>query len=254
MQTFVFSIILFLLGLFFGSFYTMVGHRVPKKDSILHARPHCPSCKSRLRPAELIPIFSFLKGRGKCKGCGTPIPPLYPIMEGLTGISFLLVFLQYAWTWETVCGLLFVSLLIIITVSDLEYQLIPNKVLLPFMLLFLILRFIHPYGETSYEGHLIGMAAGFLFFLVLAVISRGGVGGGDVKLFAVIGLFLPPALLVLTIFFSSAMGAFFGLFQWIRGRASRTTMIPFGPFIALGAVTAYVYGRALLIWYFTLNG
>jgi len=242
-----------LLGLFFGSFYNIVGLRIPKNESILHLQSYCPSCQRRLRPAELIPFFSYVIAGGKCKSCKCSISPVYPIMEGLTAVSFLLVYLQYGWTWETLFGLLFVSLLIIITVSDLAYQLIPNKVLLPFMLLFLVLRFFYPYGETSYWEHLIGMASGFLFFLILAVISRGGVGGGDIKLFAVIGLFLPPVLLVLTIFFSSAFGALFGVVQLIRRRASRGSMIAFGPFIALGAVVSYLYGADLLSWYFSLD-
>lgn len=242
------SIVFFFLGLLFGSFYIAVGLRVPKKESILHPPSHCPTCKRRLLPIELIPVVSYLLAKGRCKGCATAISPLYPVMEGLTGLGFVLVYLRYDLTWETLFGVLFVSLLAIITVADLAYRLIPNRVLLPFFLLFLVGRFFWPYGDASYAGHLIGMAAGFLLFFLLALITRGGVGGGDVKLFAVIGMFLSPPLLILTVFLSSAFGALYGLALLVSKRATRKSMIPFGPFIALGAVTAYLYGSDIN-WY-----
>ncbi|MGN7470666.1 prepilin peptidase [Brevibacillus sp. SAFN-007a] len=243
------SISFFLLGLLFGSFYNVVGLRVPKKASILHPPSHCSSCKRRLLPGELMPIVSYLLAKGRCKGCNTAISPLYPVMEGLTGLGFVLVYWRYDLTWETLLGMLFVSLLSIVTVADLAYRLIPNKVLLPFFLLFLVLRFFWPYGDASYAAHLIGMAAGFLFFLLLAVITRGGMGGGDIKLFAVIGMFLSPPLLFLTVFLSSAFGALYGLALMASRRATRKSMIPFGPFMALGAVTAYLYGADIVDWY-----
>ncbi|MED4570670.1 prepilin peptidase [Brevibacillus agri] len=243
------SISFFLLGLLFGSFYNVVGLRVPKKQSIIYPPSHCPTCKRRLLPGELIPVISYLLAKGRCKGCKTAISPLYPVMEGLTGLGFVLVYLRYDLTWETLLGMLFVSLLSIITVADLTYRLIPNKVLLLFFLLFLVMRFFWPYGDASYVAHLIGMAAGFLFFFLLAVITRGGMGGGDTKLFAVIGMFLSPTLLFLTVFLSSAFGAMYGLFLLAIRRATRKSMIPFGPFIALGAVTAYLYGSAIVDWY-----
>ncbi len=251
MLTTIFSMAFFLLGLLFGSFYNVVGLRVPKKESILFPPSHCPNCERRLRPAELIPIVSYLLSKGKCKGCKQSISPIYPVMEGLTGLAFLLVYTQYGLTWETLPGLLFVSLLIVITVSDITYQLIPDRVLLPFFVLFLILRFWQPY-DGAYLSHLISMTAGFTFFLLLAILTRGGVGGGDIKLYAVIGLFLTPSLLFLTVFLSSAFGAIFGLLLFLRRRASRKSMIPFGPFIALGAAVSYLYGTDLITWYLSL--
>lgn len=239
------------LGILFGSFYNVVGLRVPKKESILYPPSHCPACKKRLRPIELIPILSYLFLRAKCRGCKQSVSPIYPIMEGLTGLAFLLVYTQYGLAWETLLGILFVSLLIIITVSDIAYRLIPDRVLLPFFVLFLILRFLQPY-DGSYLSHLISMAAGFTFFLLLAIITRGGVGGGDIKLYAVIGLFLTPSLLMLTVFLSSAFGAVYGLVLYLSRRATGKTMIPFGPFIALGAAVSYLYGSELISWYLSL--
>lgn len=249
MHSSLFSIAFFLMGLLLGSFYNVVGLRVPKKESIIHTPSCCPHCQRRLKAGELIPIYSYLVAKGACRGCQAPVSPLYPVMEGLTGIGFLMVYLQYGLGWETLLGILFISLLVIITVSDLLYQLIPNKVILTFLLLFLVLRFFFPYGETSYGAHLLGMTASFLFFLFLSVISRGGVGGGDIKLFAVIGLFLPPSLLFLTVFCSSAFGALYGLGLVLCRRASRNTAIAFGPFIALGAAVSYLYGAEALSWY-----
>lgn len=246
------SVSFFLLGLLFGSFYNVVGLRVPKRESIIYPPSHCPACARRLGPGELIPLLSYFLAKGRCRGCHARISPLYPVMEGLTGLGFLLVFLRYGLSWETLLGLLFVSLLMIITVTDLSYRLIPNKVLLPFFLLFLVLRFLWPYEGTAYGQHLLGMAAGFLFFWLLAVVSRGGMGGGDIKLYAVIGLFLPPLLLFLTVFLSAACGTLYGLFLWMGGRGARKAMIPFGPFIAIGALVSYLYGPALGAWYLSL--
>lgn len=238
----------FLLGLLCGSICNIVGLRVPKKESILYQPRPCPTCVKRLRPIELIPMLSFLLSKGKCRSCGESISPLYPVMEGITGLLFLLVFSQYGITWETLLGVLLVSFLVIITVSDLVYQLIPNRVLLPFFLLFLLLRFFHPY-EGSFPEHLIGMAAGFLFFLLLGFISRGGMGGGDIKLFAVLGLFFPSSLLILTVMLSSLFGCLYGLYLFIIRRASRKKMVPFGPFIGIGAICSYLYGPAMISSY-----
>ncbi len=244
-------ILLLVIGLLFGSFFNVVGLRIPKKQSIVFPPSHCPRCEKRLQPLELIPVLSYLFQSGKCKGCGLPISPLYPLMEAATGLLFMLVYLEYGIGWETVLGILFVSLLVIITVSDMVYQLIPNRVLLPFFILFLVLRYLFPF-EGSYAAHLLGMTGAFAFFLLLAVVTRGGIGGGDIKLYGVIGLFLPPSLLILTILLSSLFGSLYGLVLFLARRASRKTMVPYGPFIALGAIFSYLYGRSIVAWYLSM--
>nr|WP_255298445.1 A24 family peptidase [Brevibacillus dissolubilis] len=242
---------LFLYGLIFGSFFNVVGLRIPLRQSIIHPPSHCPKCQRRLPWYDLLPVISYLYRKGRCGSCQTVISAIYPLVELMTGILFACTYAVYGWSAETVLGLLFVSLLVIITVSDIGYQLIPDRVLLPFFVLFLVLRFwIHPY---PYWVHLIGMVAGFTLFLLLAWVSRGGMGGGDIKLVAVIGLFLAPPLLITAIFLSSLIGVSGGLtYLLFKGKGIRTG-IPFGPFLALGSLIAYFFGEGMLEWYFGVS-
>jgi prepilin signal peptidase PulO-like enzyme (type II secretory pathway) len=243
-----FLTLFFLLGLLFGSFFNVAGLRIPKKQSIITPPSHCPACRTRLTPRELIPVVSYLVNRGKCRTCKAVISPIYPVMELVTGLSFSLVYDAYEFSPETLMGLLFASLLVIITVSDLTYRLIPDRVIVPFLVLFLLLRlFIHP--DYSYGNHLIGMAVGFGLFLLLAVLSRGGVGGGDIKLYAVVGLFLGTPLLVLSVLLSTLSGTVYGVLLMLTKGAGRKTEIPFGPFIALGAMLSFLYGESIIDWY-----
>jgi prepilin signal peptidase PulO-like enzyme (type II secretory pathway) len=242
------AILFFLLGILFGSFFNVVGLRVPKKESIIAPPSHCPSCKQQLTPSQLIPILSYLLSKGRCRSCQAVISRIYPVMELLTGVIFAFVYLTYGQSWNTLMGILFASLLVIITVSDLAYHLIPNKVVLPFLGLFLILRFFF-HSEYTYANHLFGMVAGFVLFLLLAILSRGGIGGGDIKLYAVVGLFLGTPLLLLSILLSTLLGSLYGVFLMLCKGAGRRTAIPFGPFIGMGAITSFLIGDRIITWY-----
>ncbi|MED0676400.1 prepilin peptidase [Aneurinibacillus thermoaerophilus] len=243
-------LLVFLFGLLFGSFFNVVGLRVPQEQSLLAPPSHCPTCKKQLKPIDLIPILSYLIARGKCRYCRAPISPVYPLIELATGILFAAVYAVYDFTPVAWLYLLFISLLVIITVSDLAYRIIPDKVLLPFFLVFLVLRFfIHP--DETYLSHLIGMVLGFTIFYIIAIVSGNGIGGGDIKLFAVVGLFLGYPLLLLTILLSTFFGAFYGVLLMIFRGAGRKTKVPFGPFIALGALLALFKGYDLIAWYFS---
>ncbi|MGC5326608.1 prepilin peptidase [Brevibacillus sp. SYSU BS000544] len=244
--------LIFLLGLLFGSFYNVVGLRVPKGESIIQPPSHCPGCQQKLSACDLIPVLSYLLAKGKCRSCQMTISPIYPVMELFTGIFFALTYWRFDYSTETLVGLGFVSLLVIITVSDLKYRLIPDKVVFPFLGLFLVARFfIHP--TQTYWMHLLAMAIGFGLFLLIAIVTRGeGMGGGDIKLFAVIGLVLGVKLLFVSIFLSSLLGALVGILLILLKKANRKSSIPFGPFIAVGSLLAYLYGEAITTWYVAL--
>jgi len=245
------SVILFLFfifGLLFGSFFNVVGLRVPNKQSIVAPPSHCPGCSTRLKPIDLIPVLSYFTTLGRCRYCKTRISAIYPIMELITGFLFAAVYYVYGFTPEAIMVLLFFSMLVIITVSDLAYRLIPDKVLLPFFLIFLVMRFfIHP--DETYISHLVGMVLGFTIFFVIALLSKGGVGGGDIKLYAVIGLFFGYPLLLVTILLSTFLGSIYGIFIMLLQGANRKTEVPFGPFIAFGSVVALFFGYDLINWY-----
>lgn len=177
----VMMVFFFVLGCLFGSFYNVVGLRVPKGESILRPNSHCPACGKDLTWYDLIPVFSFLLLKGRCRYCGEKISPLYPVMETVTGFLFALSYHERGISFELVVAFMFVSLLVIVTVSDLAYMIIPDKILAFFLLLFLFLLILSP--RTPWWDSLVGAGVGFTVLYVLAVISRGGMGGGDIKLF-----------------------------------------------------------------------
>lgn len=237
-----------LVGLVFGSFYNVVGLRVPAGESIVTPRSHCTKCDRTLEARELIPVLSFLLQRGSCRTCDTKISFIYPTMELLTGLFFALSFYLIGWSAETIVALLFVSMLVIICVSDLRYMLIPDKVLLFFAIPLLVLRmFVIPLDP--WWDALLGALVGFSLLLLIAIVSRGGMGGGDIKLFAVLGLVLGWKLVLLTLFVASTFGAVFGIGARLLKKVERKQPIPFGPFIAAGAITTYFFGSDLIHWY-----
>ncbi|MBU9711016.1 prepilin peptidase [Evansella tamaricis] len=241
---------LFVLGAILGSFYNVVGLRVPQGESIVAPRSHCPKCKHNLTWMELIPILSFILQRGRCRNCQSIISPIYPFFELLTACLFTISPLLVGWSKELPIALAFVSLLVIITISDLKTMLIPDKILIFFLFLFIGLRIYHPL--TPWWDSLLGAVVGFSILLLLAIVSKGGMGGGDIKLFAVIGLILGLYGVIITLFFASLIGAIAGSIGLIRKKATRKTPIPFGPFIAIGATFSYFFHSAVLEWYMNL--
>jgi len=240
----------FIYGLVFGSFYNVVGLRVPEGESIVRPPSHCPNCNRRLTVLDLIPVFSYLFLRGECRGCGSKISFIYPMMELITGILFALAFWHFGWSWELAVALLFYSLLVVLTVSDLAYMLIPDKFLLFFGIPLVILRIIEPL-DPWWDSYL-GAAVGFSLLLLIAIVSRGGMGGGDIKLFLVIGIVLGTINSLVVLAIASVIGLIFGLISLRLSKRGRKTPIPFGPSIAIAAVIVHLYGEQLIDWYMNL--
>jgi leader peptidase (prepilin peptidase) / N-methyltransferase len=238
------------LGLLLGSFYNVVGLRVPEGKSIVAPRSSCPKCGHQLTALELIPVLSYLFQRGKCRQCKIGISPVYPFFEFLTGLLFAAAFLMTGWNFELVIALTLISLFIIITVSDLAYMIIPDKVLLVFAGFFALERIYLPL--MPWWDSLIGAAAGFILLLLIAFASKGGMGCGDIKLFALIGFAVGFKLMLLAFFFSTFFGAFFGIIGLLFGLVKKKEPIPFGPFIAIGTLTAYFFGENIVDWYLNL--
>ena len=245
-----YTIIFGIFGLVLGSFYNVVGLRVPKGESIVNPPSHCTSCGKRLTALELIPVLSYLIQGGKCKGCGVKVSPIYCFTEIVTALLFALCYVKFGFTAELAVALLFVSLLVIINVSDIAYMLIPNKILLFFLPFFIGARIISPL-EPWWDS-LLGAVVGFSMLLLIAVVSKGGMGGGDIKLFFLIGLVLGTIHTLLTLFLASVVGMIVGIIVLkVRGQG-RKTPVPFGPSIAVGALLAYFYGDQLIEWYWQL--
>lgn len=238
---------IFLTGLILGSFYNVVGLRVPEKESIVVPRSACPSCGHTLSPFELVPVLSYIVLSGKCRKCGVRISPIYPMMEFVTGGLFAAAPILLGWSIELLIAWALISLLVIIVISDVKYMLIPNKILLVFTVVFVCLRIWIPLDP--WWDSLAGGVAGFLIPFILAIVSKGGMGGGDIKLFALVGLAIGLKGVLLSFMFATLLGAFFGMIGLIAGFVKRGEPMPFGPFIAAGSIAAYFYGQAVLDWY-----
>lgn len=242
--------LILLYGAVLGSFFNVIGLRVPLNQSIILPRSSCPKCKHTLTPIELIPVLSFLIQRGKCRQCQVRISPLYPVMELLTGVLFVVVPLTLGWTVEIWVGWTLVSLFIIITVSDIKYMLIPDKILLFFAGFFLLERIFIPL--SPWWDSLLGAAIGFTLLLVISMVSNGGMGGGDIKLYALLGFVLGTKLVLMSLFFATLLGALIGMIGIGLGLVERKKPIPFGPFIATGTLIAYFYGNTIFNAYLNL--
>ncbi|OCA91260.1 prepilin peptidase [Bacillus sp. FJAT-27225] len=242
-----FIFLLFLYGITFGSFFNVVGLRVPNGQSIVSPGSACPNCGHKLKAHELIPVFSYVFQWGKCRGCGSRISPIYPIMEFLTGILFVLAPVLLGWSWELIIAWTLISLFIIITVSDINYMLIPDKILLVFAGIFLFERILWPL--SPWWDSLLGAAAGFLLLLLIAYVSKGGMGGGDIKLYALIGFVVGTKLMFLSFFLATLFGAVFGIVGILSKKIKKREPIPFGPFIALATLVAYFFGNQLIDLY-----
>ena len=228
---------LFLLGTILGSFYNVVGYRLPKGESIITPPSHCPNCNHRLSAFELIPILSFLLQKGKCKVCGSKISWFYPIFEAFCGILFVLSYLSFGLTYELILSLTFISMLIIIMVSDYHYMIISDEVLI-FFGLAIIIEKILIYGIGSLKETII---SGLIAFVVMFIIKKFGdlifrqesMGGGDIKLLGIFGLMLGRQNALISIIVASFIGLPISL---IAVNLKKTHIVPFGPFLALGAI------------------
>lgn len=243
----VFHVYLFIAGAVLGSFYNVVGLRTIKGESIVRPGSYCPGCGHSLTWKELFPVFSYIVQKGKCRRCRNHISVKYPLFELTTALLFTLSPLMVGWSKELLVALVFISLLVIVSVSDLEAKIIPDKILLFFLVPIAILRILEPLAP--WWDSLAGAAFGFILFLLLAVVSKGGMGGGDIKFIGVIGLVIGFQGVLLTIFVSSLIGALGGLAAMSLQKAERKSQVPFGPFLAFGAIVSYFYQDTIVNWY-----
>jgi leader peptidase (prepilin peptidase) / N-methyltransferase len=242
------NLLTFVIGTILGSFYNVVGLRIPQNKSIRAPRSHCQHCMHTLSPLELIPVLSYIFLGGKCRRCKAPVSALYPTVELSTGIMFAAAPLIMGWTVELFVAWTVISLVIVVFVSDFKYMIIPDKVLLFFGTVLIAQRIFIPL--SPWWDSLAGATLGFFLLLLIAVISKGGMGGGDIKLYAVIGLALGVKLVLLSFFLATLSGAAIGGLGMILGLVQKGKPIPFGPFIGFGTLLAYFYGREIIEWYF----
>lgn len=235
-------------GLLAGSFITVVAHRVPRGESIVGPRSRCPGCGAQIAAYDNVPVLSWLMLRGRARCCGARISVRYPLTElALAGLYALTVLVLWEDPAEVVLGLVFVTALFAVTLTDLERRVIPNKILAVASLLALAIVAVSDPGSLPERLAAAGGAGGLLFLAALAY--PRGMGLGDVKLAATMGLFLGREVAP-AVFVALLAGSLVGLAMIARhGAAARKQAIPFGPFLALGGVVGLLAGEQLIDWY-----
>jgi len=240
-------IIAFVFGSIIGSFANVCIHRLPRQQSLVFPASHCPSCQQQLHPWHNIPLLSYLALRGRCAFCSTAISVRYPLVEGLGGLLYVFLYHQFGFSVHSIVFILLTTALLIVSFIDLQHKIIPDVITLPGIIAGVVASWLlTPVGVVS---SIIGVVLGGGLFFLIAVISRGGMGGGDIKLIAMIGAFLGWQAVLMTIFLGAFTGAMAGLGLMLLGKKGRKDMVPFGPFLALGTLLAMVWGQDMLHWY-----
>ena len=235
----------FVLGITLGSFYNVVGLRIPKKESIVFPGSHCTNCHTQLKWYELIPVFSWIFLLGKCKACKSKVSFIYPAFELLTGVLFAYTYFCFGLTATTGYIIILISMLVIISISDIDTRLIPNKILGTFAVLLIPFSFF--VGGVSTRDQLIGLVLAFIINLLIVVCSKGkGMGGGDIKLFLLLAFLLGWVNFLTLFLLSVIIGLVFGIIVRIK---TKNNEIAFGPSIAIATTITIFYGKELIKWY-----
>ncbi len=245
----------FIFGAVVGSFLNVCIYRIPKKISIITPFSHCPSCGKPVKFYDNIPIISYILLRGRCRSCRVNIPIRYLLVESLNAVLYIIALERFGPSASLLVYFVFLSSLIVISFIDLEYQIIPDRITLPGIPIALILgSTVLPdpfwrFSQLGFKASIIGFLLGGGIFYLIALLSKGGMGGGDIKLMAMIGGLLGWKGVFATTFFGSLSGSLVGIFLMIFKGKGRKTKIPFGPFLAFGAIISLFWGQEILMWY-----
>ena len=232
-------------GLLFGSFTNVIIARIPHGESVVTPSSHCPRCGHRLNALDLVPVLSWLFLQRKCRYCSGSISRRYPLVELLTAALFAGVYWRWGVSAETLAGWILVIILVSTAFIDLDEGIIPDVITIPAVVIGLAISLTTIGFFPALWG---ALAFGGVLFLV-AVLSNGGMGGGDVKLAAVIGAFTGIPGAIITLLLASFFGAIFGITLMALGKAGRKTPVKFGPFLAIGAYTAFLFSHQIAAWY-----
>ncbi len=234
-------------GLLIGSFLNVVIARVPERRSLWSPGSACPGCGAAIAWYDNVPILSFLALRGRCRACATPIPWRYPLVEGITAALFGSAAYRFGPTPDAVVAAALLAVLVALTTIDLEHQILPDLITLPGILAGALANLAT--SRVPWLESLIGIVVGGGVFVVIILVSGGGMGGGDMKLGAMLGAFLGWKVVLLSIFVAVALGAGMALVLMASGVRGRKDPIPFGPFLALGGAAGLFWGERVVRWY-----
>jgi len=245
-------ILIFILGLVVGSFSNVCIYRIPKNESIIFPASHCPKCRSPIKPLDNIPLLSFILLKGRCRNCKSKISIQYPIVEFLSGLIYLIIYLIYGLSIQTLIYIILSSALVIIAFTDLNEEIVPDVISLPGIVIGFIISFFVAY--ISFINSALGVVIGGGIILIIGlagsvIFKKEAMGGGDVKLAAMIGAFLGWRYIIISLFIGFFVGALAGIFLILSKIKSREDTVPFGPFIVLGSFVSLLWGEKIISWY-----
>jgi len=241
---------IFIIGLIVGSFLNVVIWRLHSGEPIVFGRSQCPRCQAKLRPKDLIPLLSFIFLQGRCRYCRQPISWQYPLVEFATGLLFLLAYSCHPQPLIFFRDAVLISILIVIFVYDLRWQLIPDQITIPAIILLFIFSLLL---GSSLWLLIFSVLVGFGFFGLQYLVSSGRwIGGGDLRLGALMGATLGWPLLIVALLIAYIIGAAVSMILLILGKAKAKTPIAFGTFLALGILIALFWGERIISWYLGL--
>ncbi|HVP35897.1 MAG TPA: prepilin peptidase [Terriglobales bacterium] len=250
------GVFVFIFGLAVGSFLNVCIYRLPLKKSIVFPASHCPKCGNKIKAYDNIPVLSYVLLRGKCRFCQERISLIYPAVELLSGFIFLSLFFWYGLSWEFASKLFLFTGLMVIFFIDLKHQIIPDVITLPGIAVGLIFSLLSK--SPSFLDSLIGIiAGGGIFYLVALagdkIFKKESMGGGDIKLAAMLGAFLGWQKILLVLFLASFLGALVGIvFLLLSSKLRENRLIPFGPFLAIATAICIFFGNRLVELYLNL--
>ena len=241
------ALLVIVLGLAVGSFLNVCIYRLPREMSAACPPSYCPNCGQALQIKDLVPLFSylFLKGRYRC--CGAKISLRHPLVELFTAAAFLVFYFCFGWTSQFLTNAVFFSGLLVCSLIDIDYQIIPNKVISVMLVLGIPLLAVQS-TEILLRG-LVGGTVGFLLLFAVAFFSRGGMGGGDVKLAAVLGLYLGWPNILLALMLSFVIGSAAALLLIAQQKKTVKAAVAFGPFLSSAALITALWGDRIINWY-----
>jgi len=246
---------IFLMGLCIGSFLNVCIYRLPESKSIVHPRSMCPNCDTLIPFYDNIPLFSYLWLKGQCRRCKVKISMRYPMVELLGGLVALGTYLRFGLTIETLIYYVFIAALLVVTFIDLDHRIIPDVITLPGIPICFAASFALP--AITYKDALLGILVGggslFLVAWVYTILTKKeGMGGGDIKLLAMMGAIVGWKGVLFTIFVASLVGTLAGFAVMLQSRKGMKLAVPFGPFLSIGSITYIFFGTELVTWYLNL--
>lgn len=244
----IFFVFIFLYGIIIGSFLNVCIIRIPKKENITTTRSHCRKCGYVLKWYDLFPLFSYIILKGRCRKCGRKISVQYPIVEGLNGLLYVVIFAVYGITYLGLLYCFFASALLVLSVIDFKTYEIPGGINV-FIGLIAVFRVMLDMKHIGF--YLLGFCCVSSFLLIIFLVSKGkGIGGGDIKLMAVSGLLLGYQQIVLAFIFGCILGSILHLLRMILSDKDR--VLAFGPYLSMGILLSILYGNQIAAWYLNL--